>query len=348
MHWTKKILLVAGLASFLLGACQGQNSTAKDSDQPAPPSSEETHLVQAGQTKPDDIFVDAAWAKDQIDQDQTVKVLEAGYGDAAYKKGHLPGAQLMDTMAIETEESDWNLLADDDLVKAFLAKGVTKDTPLFVYGEDVNAASRVAFAAYYLGVEDVHIIDGGKAAWEKAGFELTEETPQVAAVEDFGGNYPGRPEVYLKTSDDLLAAQASQPDLVVASVRSWPEFIGETSGYDYIDKAGEIKGAVWAKASETAADVNYLTNEDGTIRDPQAVFADWEEWGISKDKPVTFYCGTGWRNTTAFFVAKQAGWDDISVQDGGWYEWNLNHQKDASKYPVQLGDPRGNDVEILD
>lgn len=305
---------------------------------PKAPVKEESHLV-GDKIEDKDFFVNVSWLKEQLKKEPSTVVLEAGYGDKAYKKGHIPGAVRMDTMEVESDKSDWNLFEASKLVKAFLAKGVTKSTPLVVYAEDVNAASRVAFAAYYLGVDQVKILDGGKKAWTSAGEKLTEKAVSGKKADEFGAEVPGRPDVYIGDSDALLKAKEDNKDLVVASVRSWDEYTGKTSGYNYIEQAGEIKGAVFAEASTTAYDLNYFTNADGTIKDPTPVFEDWKKWGITADKPTAFYCGTGWRNCSVFFIAKQKGYEHVMVQDGGWYDWNLHHQKDPDKYPVQKGVP---------
>ena len=48
--------------------------------------------------------------------------------------------------------------------------------------------------------------------------------------------------------------------------------------------------------------------------------------------------GTGWRATVPFLVLYENGYDNISVYDGGWYEWLMHDD-----YPVQVGDPASDD-----
>ncbi|MEQ7303832.1 sulfurtransferase [Enterococcus avium] len=306
-------------------------------------------LVDSKDIKKDDFFVDAKWLNKQMkDNDKTV-VIEASYGEGKdYKNAHIPGALHIDTMEIETEENNWNILDAETCKDVFLKRGVTKTTPVVVYSSDINAAARVAFVAYWLGVDQVKILDGGLKAWEKADYKVEKGNQDAEAAKDFGAAVPGRPEYLISTSDDLLAAKEKNPDLVLASIRSWKEFTGKTSGYDYIENAGEPEGAVYAKSSKTSADVAQLMNNDGTVKEPTKIFDAWEKWGITPDKEVAFYCGTGWRAATAFFIAKQEGFKDVRLFDGGWYDWDKAHQKDPSKYPVQVGDPRDKDkVKIL-
>ena len=50
---------------------------------------------------------------------------------------------------------------------------------------------------------------------------------------------------------------------------------------------------------------------------------------------LSFYCGTGWRATIPFFLAYQNGKDNISVYDGGWYQWELRWKDNPKEYPRQ-------------
>ncbi|MDA1470219.1 rhodanese-like domain-containing protein [Brachyspira hyodysenteriae] len=57
----------------------------------------------------------------------------------------------------------------------------------------------------------------------------------------------------------------------------------------------------------------------------------WNEWGITKDNEISFYCGTGWRAAIPFLIAYQEGWTNVTLFDGGWYVWQMNPE-----LPVQL------------
>jgi thiosulfate/3-mercaptopyruvate sulfurtransferase len=78
---------------------------------------------------------------------------------------------------------------------------------------------------------------------------------------------------------------------------------------------------------------DYL-NIDSTMRSFHEIASRWGDAGISPDKQVIFYCGTGWRASQAFFSACLMGWRDIGVYDGGWLEWSLDESN-----PVERGVP---------
>ncbi|KNF07580.1 rhodanese-like sulfurtransferase [Gottschalkia purinilytica] len=74
---------------------------------------------------------------------------------------------------------------------------------------------------------------------------------------------------------------------------------------------------------------------DGTLRSYPEIVKMWEEWGITSDKEVSFYCGTGWRAAETWFIAYLMDWPNINVYDGGWFLWSMDKNN-----PVQKGDPR--------
>jgi thiosulfate/3-mercaptopyruvate sulfurtransferase len=39
------------------------------------------------------------------------------------------------------------------------------------------------------------------------------------------------------------------------------------------------------------------------MRSYDDIAAQWRTWGVTPDKRVAFYCGTGWRASEAFFYA---------------------------------------------
>mgnify|MGYP003304984972 CR=1 FL=1 len=64
-----------------------------------------------------------------------------------------------------------------------------------------------------------------------------------------------------------------------------------------------------------------------------------EEGGGSYDNALSFYCGTGWRATIPFLIAYQDGKEDISLYDGGWWQWTVRNAQDAEAYPIQTITP---------
>lgn len=258
------------------------------------------------------------------------KVFEAAWGAPKfYLLSHIPGAGYIDTNEVESEPL-WNKVSDAQL-KAMLAKhGIRHDTAVILYGRDVYAASRVAQIMLYAGVKDVRLLDGGWKTWSDAGLPVERGTPPKQKPEpEFGAPIPGQPQLMLNT--EQARALLHRQDASLVSIRSWPEFIGTTSGYSYIKPMGEIAGARWGHAGSDSTHMEDFHNPDGTMRSADDIAAMWKSWNILPNQQVSFYCGTGWRASETFMYARAMGWNNVSVYDGGWYEWSSNPKNPVSR-----------------
>ncbi len=264
----------------------------------------------------------------------------------AYLSGHIPGAIDMDTLALEAPET-WNRRSPEELKKALKAHGITADTTVILYGKymfpdnadefpgsaagDIGAV-RNAFIMLYAGVKDVRILNGGFQSWQDAGLEIAYDDVVKTPVPQFGANIPAQPMLAVDTPEAKKMISSKDAELVC--VRSYPEYIGEVSGYNYIEAKGRIPGAVFADCGSDAYHMENYRNVDHTTREYHEIEAIWKQAGITPDKHLAFYCGTGWRGSEAWFNAWLMGWPRISVYDGGWFEWSND-----PKNPYETGIP---------
>jgi thiosulfate/3-mercaptopyruvate sulfurtransferase len=251
------------------------------------------------------------------------RVFEVGCGAAdAYAAGHIPGAGYLDTTWFEHGPL-WNKVPDMELERVLLAHGIRHDVTVVLYGRNVLAAARVAHLLLYAGVADVRLLDGGFAAWQRAGLPLEQGLKRPCpAAGDFGAALPARPDYLADMAQVRTLLRHGQGTL--ASIRTWNEYIGRTSGYSYIDACGDIPGAAWGRAGEDG-DVNSMAafhHADGRMKPAADILRMWGSSGIHAGRQTVFYCGTGWRASLAFFYAWLMGWERIGVYDGGWCEWS--------------------------
>jgi len=322
-------LCIAMVAAFATGCGtkEATNSTSGD----------KTSAEAVAKTK---VFVTANWVKSVIDgkqpESKNYKIIEVAWGKAAddktYSKAHIPGAVHLNTDDIE-ESTYWNIRTGDEIKKVMAEYGITKDTTVIIYGDDTQSsdsgACRAAFVSLWAGVENVKVLDGGFSAWTKAGYETKTgiENP-AATTADFGVAVPAHPEYVLSMPADVQKEMASNDKFRLLSIRSLDEFEGKTSGYDYIKRMGEPKGALWGH------DEPAYRNADGTIISFDKAVAMWAEQGVTKDNEIAFYCGTGWRATVPFLMAYENGWTNIKLYDGGWFVWQMD-----TNNPVQAITP---------
>ena len=348
----KKLLAVLFslvLVMALLAGCGSSDSeSAEEPAETAEVTEEATEEAEAKPVEQRTVYVTPEWVKGVVDGTQAgyenYVIAEVGYPldpTDGYTEGHLPGAIYVNIQEVEdatgSEEGAYNLLAADQVKDYMLAHGITKDTKVILYGDDICGTARQAYGYIWCGVEDVKIVNGGKAAWTAAGYELETEANEGTAAEDFGTEVPAHPE-YWVSIDDAKDRLVNDDNFKLVSIRSEAEWLGETSGYNYINKAGEPEGAVWGKGAQSAYDVADFVNEDGTVKDLAGFEEVWEGCDFSLDNDLAFYCGTGWRACPPFLVLYENSFDNVAVFDGGWYEWIMNDDN-----PVQVGDPASDD-----
>lgn len=291
------------------------------------------------------VFVSPEWVKSVIDGKQEESkdfvILEAGWGevadDKAYTDGHIPGALHMNTDYVESEEM-WNIRTPEEITELMKKYGITKDTTVITYGNTpvIAADDRVALALLWAGVENVKNLSGGIDVWKNAGYELETTVNEPKATDkDFGVTIPAHPE-YILTIDQVKDKLKNDKNFKLVSIRSRDEFEGKTSGYGYIDRAGEPLGAIWGHDTD---DGSY-NNADGTVVGLDKLNEYLKESGASTDNEISYYCGTGWRAAIPFLIEYENGIKNVSVYDGGWFQW----QKDPEN-PVQLGAPGSADYK---
>lgn len=334
-------LLCTGMVITMTAGC-GKKAEEKETTDKAE-TTEEKSDVKADPVDQKKVYVTPEWVQSVIDGNQEESedyvILECAWGeeedDPAYGEGHIKGAYHMNTDSVESEEY-WNIRTPEEIEKLAAEYGITKDTTVICYGVDGknSADDRIAFTFLWAGVENVKCLDGGMEAWTKAGYKTeTGSNAPKATKEAFGTTVPAHPE-YILSIDAVKDKLENDSNFKLVSIRSEAEFLGETSGYGYIDRAGEPKGAIWGHDTD---DGSY-NNSDGTTVGIDVVEGFLKESDASLDNEISFYCGTGWRAAIPFLICYENGLTNVSMYDGGWYQWQMD-----DTLPVQVGDPASAD-----
>lgn len=288
-------------------------------------------------------------------------IIETGWGQApdSYTDGHVPGAIWVNTDEIEydcfnarndwpvdagdpacwdrstTEEEDmakglgpdaslprnwWNIYPDEYLLPAIAYMGIDKNTTVVVYSKNASAAARVLWTLMYAGVADVRFMDGGKAAWTAAGYDLETGAVARSSVDFFDPDDTERDTaIHQELKVDIPyvrdVVDGLYPNDVLVDIREWDEYIGASRPYGYIPTDGRIPGAVWG--------TDDFTHDDGTLISPADIYPYWRSLGITQEVHSSYYCGTAWRSSLAWFYAYMMGYPDISNFDSSWFEWSM-------------------------
>jgi thiosulfate/3-mercaptopyruvate sulfurtransferase len=247
-------------------------------------------------------------------------------GRTAYDAGHVPGAYFVD---LDTElagppgEGGRHPLPDASVVEGLLRRtGIDADSTVVVYdAANSMAAARARFVLRYFGVENVRVLDGGFAAWQAAGGEVSTTVPADAGLTAAAaGASAAEPAVggaaFAPTPGNIPVLDAEGAAEVAASgvlldARAPERFAGEVEPMDKV--AGHIPGAVNAPTTGNLdADGHFLPADELRER--------FAELGADGSQPVGAYCGSGVTAAHEALALEIAG-VDAPVYVGSWSEW---------------------------
>lgn len=194
------------------------------------------------------------------------------------------------------------------------------DRHLIVAYDEVSGmvAARLWWMLDRLGHHDVVVLDGGLAAWRKAGGELTRMVPTpIRTSLTLAATWSG-------TLDrDELIERVDEIDLV--DLRAAERYRGETEPVDPVP--GHIPGARSRPGSTLLAD-------DGRLLPPQELAIRLEDPSRSGAMTV-MSCGSGVTACFGALAARIAGMEDPLVYPGSYSDWS------RSGMPIAVGDEAG-------
>ncbi len=221
-------------------------------------------------------LVDAAWVAAHSD-DPNVVVVDCDV-DAAYARGHIPGAALVPDSYQKDPDNPPHLMSPDQFKAMCEGLGIGDDTVVIAYDnrQSVNAA-RFWWALNTYGHSEVKVLDGGWRGWVTEGREVSFAKPRVSSNARFT---PNRDESMLVKVDELKAA-CSLDDSVIWDVRSDEEWDGSEARGN--KRAGHIPGAVHLEW------FNLMDRETHRFKPPGEIRNILAEAGITPDKTAYTY-----------------------------------------------------------
>lgn len=235
-------------------------------------------------------------------------------GRADWLSGHIPGAayaHLDDDLAapIEAHTGRHPLPTAADFARYLASTGWRPGKLLVAYDDGSNAISaRLWWMMRYFGQPSA-LLDGGLAAWRKAGFALEkgDTTAQAATLAQL---LPARQMTV--TSEDIQDSIEST-QLLVLDARAPERYSGKVEFLD--TKAGHIPNALnWPFTRNLGRDGRFLDAE--TLR------AQFETL-LSESDPaeIVHSCGSGVTACHNLFAMELAGLGFTRLYPGSWSEW---------------------------
>lgn len=245
-----------------------------------------------------------------------------------YDKGHLKNARHVWRPDYEnkTDYTYSGMCASRGQMQDFLsAKGVSPQDKIILY--DVKGACdalRLAWILKMYGHANVQVLNGGKKAWQKAGYPLSTDVVSDKKITDY--RFPDTlNESSLATFEDVREAM-QKSEILLVDTREQEEF----SGQPYISK-GKLhkwkKGAATYGCIPSAVHLNWSDavdlKGDHRFKCLKDLKHNFMQAGITPDKDIIVYCQSGVRSAhTAYVLSEILGFPKVRNYDGSWIEWS--------------------------
>ncbi|HET9064786.1 MAG TPA: sulfurtransferase [Gemmatimonadales bacterium] len=283
-------------------------------------------IAERGYTNPG-VLVDCDWVAAHLD-DPAVCLLESDEDVLLYRTGHIPGAQKLDWIEDLNDQVTRDYIDTTAMQQLLRDRRINDDTIIVLYGDKNNWWACYAYWVLKLfGLDNLRILDGGRARWIQEGRPLETATPTAPAGTI---TVPPRDDATIRAyKEDVLAHVAAGKRLV--DVRSPEEYRGERMHMpDYPNegalRGGHIPGAAsvpWARA------VDPETHLFRTAAELRAIYVD--EQSLVPGDALVVYCRIGERSSHTWFVLHELlGWPRVRNYDGSWTEWG-----NAVRVPIE-------------
>ncbi len=233
-------------------------------------------------------------------------------GKAGFLAAHIPGARYFDLDVIADIDSALPHMtpAAGRFARLVGELGVGDETRVVFYDQAATMwATRGWWMMGLFGHDEAAVLDGGLAAWRRAGHPIESGEPAPASPASFT---PRLRATRLRGLADLL-----ETDALVLDARSPARFAGSAPEPRPGVTPGHIPGAVNLPYSE-------LIDADGLFLAPDALRARLARAGADDSRPVITTCGSGVSATVIAMALRLAGLEQGAVYDGSWSEWGAD------------------------
>ncbi|MFW5654952.1 MAG: 3-mercaptopyruvate sulfurtransferase [Roseicyclus sp.] len=257
--------------------------------------------------------------------DPDLRVIDASYylpdmgrdAKAEYEAGHIPGARFFDIDEIADSRSDLPHMAapTEKFMSRMRGLGIGDGHQVVVYdGVGIFSAARVWWNFRLMGKTDVAVLDGGLPKWRAEGREI-EDMPPILRDRHMTATR----QAHLVRDVTQVAAASKLGDWQILDARSPSRFRGEEPEARPGLRAGHIPGSL---------NVHYATllNDDGTMKEGDALRAVFEAAGADVERRTITTCGSGVTAAILMLALARLGNADVSLYDGSWSEWGRFEQ----------------------
>ena len=250
-------------------------------------------------------LVSAQWLRDNRD---AVLVIDAS-SSRQHAAKHIPGAVGVDLYTYGSPHA----VAPPEMERRIQSWGLSPGVKVVVYDAGASMeATWLFYELYYHGYPeaDLAILDGGLAAWEASGGEVTKAATPTPARGTFRVTAV-RDEARVRLAEFVNASGDPSRHVLVDALEPATHY----GGTKFFDRAGHVPNAISLPVSE-------LFNADKTFKSGGSVRTMAGHLGIRPDQQVHSHCGGGIAATVPWFALRfLAGYPSVRVYKESQLEW---------------------------
>ena len=256
-------------------------------------------------SEPDLKVVDATWIAPFLDPDTK--------GVELYNQARIPGAVFLDIDLVADQSSTLPHMAPPvgQFAEQVGAMGIDERSRIVCYDQNnYFAAPRAWWMFRMMGFENVAVLDGGFDAWKSidGSIDATDAvTPDPSEVKTAFNSQ------LLISLSELKRAVETQSHFVL-DARPPARFKAEAPEPRAGLKGGHMPGAYNIPPT-------LLIDEQGEMKSPEEIRAEFESAGVNLDAPIVTTCGSGVTAAILSLALAAIGRNDVALYDGSWSEW---------------------------
>lgn len=272
-------------------------------------------------------LISAADLQQQLQQHNKELIIIDLCSDENYNAGHIQGAVHIkpSQLSCGIKPAPGKLPTTATLQQLFQSIGLTSKKTIVVYDDAGGSwAGRMVWTLALIGYNNVQLLNGGRYAWEKSGFDFTQEDSTVT---------PSNIEITINTSNiaelNDIQSQLKHNDFKVWDARSADEYNGSKI---LAKRGGHIPGAIHLEWTD-------LTDSEGFLLSASSLQNLLNEKGLTADKNIVTHCQTHRRSGLTWFVAKKLlSYPNIKAYPGSWSEWGNDDTTDIEMESFKSAD----------
>lgn len=322
---TKTTIRISGLsalavAAMLLSGCAATTNEATTT-QAAPEATSASFGAGVTTVATTDGLVSTDWLVENS-EDPDLIVLHIAKEEGLFEKGHIPGAQKLDWFTGLTGGEARGIIDAESFQAIGRELGINQNSKVVVYGETHQLFATWAVWVFKIyGFNNVRLLDGGLTKWQSERKDISLTSPTLPE----GDFSPSEANLELRAFIDEVVEVAAAPDTsekIIVDNRALESYVGEA------ESGAKFDGHV---ASAENLFSFGLFNEDVSYIAPDAIATAYDAIGVTADKEVILYCGTGLLASASWFALTQVlGFENVKNYDGSWTEYG-----NAENVPIE-------------